>query len=371
MKKLLMVFGTRPEAIKMAPLYRELKSRPTAFDTKLCVTAQHRQQLDQVLAVFDIVPDYDLNIMRDRQTLDDVICHALIGLHEVLEKEKPDIVLVHGDTATTFGAALAAFHQRIAVGHVEAGLRTWDKLAPFPEELYRQMTDDIADYYFAPTELSKENLRKEGKDPTKIFVTGNTAIDAIQYTVREDYSHPELERIKGTRLLLLTAHRRENLGEPMLSMFRGIRRAMDRFPDVRVIYPVHLNPAVREAADAIFAGDDRVRLIEPLEIIDFHNFIKQSYIVVTDSGGIQEEAPSFGKPVLVTRDVTERPEGVEAGTLKLVGTDENRICDEIVRLLSDTASYERMSRTMNPYGDGMASKRIADALETGRCGEFV
>ena len=361
MKKVMLIFGTRPEAIKMCPLLQELKQTPGILPI-LCVTAQHRQMLDQVLEVFDIKPDYDLDIMKRQQTLFDVTTSVLSGIQQVLEKEKPDVVLVHGDTTTAFVSALAAFYMQIPVGHVEAGLRTYNALSPFPEEFNRQAVGVIAKYHFAPTALARENLLREGKDRADIFVTGNTAIDALKTTVRQGYSHPELDFVKDGRLILLTAHRRENLGEPLRRMFRAIRRVVDAFPDIRVIYPIHMNPAVRDAATAELDGSDRIRLIEPLSVVDFHNFMARSCLILTDSGGIQEEAPSLGKPVLVMRDNTERPEGVAAGTLKLVGTDEETIFSQTSNLLSDSVVYEAMSCAANPYGDGNASCRIARIL---------
>lgn len=363
-KKIMLVFGTRPEAIKMGPVINELKSRET-FNVIVCVTGQHRQMLDSVLQIFHITPDYDLDIMKDRQTLFDITSGVLKGLKPILEKERPDVVLVHGDTSTTFAAALACFYLQIPVGHVEAGLRTYDISSPYPEEFNREAVSIISRYNFAPTQLAKENLVREGKNPDTIWITGNTACDALKTTVRESYSHPELDWAKGSRLILITAHRRENLGEPMRHMFRAIRRVMDEHPDVKAIYPIHMNPAVRDVANEIFEGEDRLHLIEPLDVLDFHNFMKHSYLILTDSGGIQEEAPSLGKPVLVMRDTTERPEGIAAGTLKLVGTDEETIYSEFSRLLSDQKEYEAMSRASNPYGDGRASERIADVLESG------
>ena len=360
--KVMSVFGTRPEAIKMAPLVKELESREE-IESIVCVTAQHREMLDQVLETFKITPDYDLNIMKQGQTLGDVTTRALNGLEAVIKEVKPDIVLVHGDTTTTFAGALAAFYNQVAIGHVEAGLRTYDKYSPFPEEMNRQMVDCMTDMYFAPTNLSKENLLKENKDESKIYVTGNTAIDAMSTTVDENYTHPELEWIKSDeKMILLTAHRRENLGDPMRHIFKAIRRIVDEFPDVKVIYPIHMNPKVREVANEVFVGCDKVKLIEPLEVFDFHNFQNKSYIILTDSGGIQEEAPSLGKPVLVLRDTTERPEGIEAGTLKLVGTDEETIYNETKKLLTSEEAYEKMSHASNPYGDGHASERIVDAI---------
>ncbi|MCD8096647.1 MAG: UDP-N-acetylglucosamine 2-epimerase (non-hydrolyzing) [Lachnospiraceae bacterium] len=362
MRKVMLVFGTRPETIKMCPLVNELKTRP-GIETVVCVTGQHRQMLDQVLEAFSVVPDYDLSIMKERQTLFDVTTNILNHIREVLEKVAPDVVLVHGDTSTTFVTALACFYLQIPVGHVEAGLRTYNIYSPYPEEFNRQAVSIISQYNFAPTELSRQNLLREGKNPDTIYVTGNTAIDALKTTVREDYTHPELEWAAGSRLILITAHRRENLGEPMQHMFRAIRRVCDEHPDIRAIYPIHMNPVVRETANAILGDDERIRIIEPLDVLDFHNFLARSYLILTDSGGIQEEAPSLGKPVLVMRDTTERPEGIEAGTLKLVGTDERVIYDNFKRLLEDRAAYEAMSTASNPYGDGFASRRIADILE--------
>ncbi len=364
MIKVMSVFGTRPEAIKMAPLVKELERRPE-IESIVCVTAQHRQMLDQVLETFAITPDYDLNIMKPGQTLSGITSAALQGLERVIQEAKPDIVLVHGDTTTTFAGALAAFYNQVAIGHVEAGLRTDNKYSPFPEEMNRQMVDRMTDMFFAPTDVSKANLLRENVDESKIYVTGNTAIDAMATTVKENYTHPELDWVQpGERLILLTAHRRENLGAPMHSIFRGVRRIVEEFPDVKVIYPIHLNPLVRQAAREELDGCDRVKLIEPLEVFDFHNFQNCSYLILSDSGGIQEEAPSLGKPVLVLRDTTERPEGIAAGTLKLVGTDAEVIYEETKRLLTDKAAYEAMSRASNPYGDGHASRRIADILES-------
>lgn len=362
MIKVMSIFGTRPEAIKMAPLVKELERREET-ESIVCVTAQHRQMLDQVLDTFAITPDYDLNIMKQGQTLSDITTAALLGLEGVIKEARPDLILVHGDTTTTFAGALAAFYQQVAIGHVEAGLRTDNKYSPYPEEMNRQMVDRLTDMFFAPTALSRENLLRENVPAEKIYVTGNTAIDAMATTVRGDYAHPELDWIgENERLILLTAHRRENLGDPMRSIFRGVRRIVDEFPDVKVLYPIHLNPAVRQVAREVFEGCERIRLIEPLEVFDFHNFQNRSFIILTDSGGIQEEAPSLGKPVLVLRDTTERPEGIEAGTLKLVGTDEETIYRETRRLLTDGEEYRRMSRASNPYGDGHASQRIADAI---------
>ena len=360
--KVMSIFGTRPEAIKMAPLVKELESRKE-IESIVCVTAQHREMLDQVLETFKITPDYDLNIMKQGQTLGDVTTRALNGVETVIKEAKPDIVLVHGDTTTTFAGALAAFYNQVAIGHVEAGLRTYDKYSPFPEEMNRQMVDCMTDMYFAPTTLSKENLLKQNIDESKIYITGNTAIDAMDTTVDDNYKHPELEWLKNNeRLILLTAHRRENLGDPMRNIFRAVKRITDEFEDVKVIYPIHKNPKVREVAKEIFGDSDKIKLIEPLEVFDFHNFQNKSYIIMTDSGGIQEEAPSLGKPVLVLRDTTERPEGIDAGTLKLVGTDEETIYEEAKKLLSDKKEYEKMSHASNPYGDGHASERIVDAI---------
>ena len=360
--KVVLVFGTRPEAIKMCPLVKEMKSRPDEFDTVVCVTGQHREMLDQVLRVFNVKPDHDLAIMRPGQTLFDVTSDVLLKIKKVFECEGPDLVLVHGDTTTSFAAALAAFYLQIPVGHVEAGLRTNNLYSPWPEEFNRQAVDVISRWYFAPTDASRQNLLSEGKDASRIFVTGNTGIDALGTTVAEDYHHPELEWAADSRLILITAHRRENLGEPMHHMFRAIRRVMEEHPDTKAIYPIHMNPVVRKAAHEELDGFGRLHIIDPLEVLDFHNFMARSYLILTDSGGIQEEAPSLGKPVLVMRDTTERPEGVAAGTLKLVGTDEEVIYREFSRLLSDEVEYEAMSHASNPYGDGHASERIADVL---------
>lgn len=362
MSKIMLVFGTRPEAIKMCPLVNELKSRPGEFETVVCVTGQHREMLDQVLGVFGVVPDHDLAIMRPGQTLFDITSYVLLKTRAVLEEERPDVVLVHGDTTTSFAAALAAFYLQIPVGHVEAGLRTRDLYSPWPEEFNRQAVDVVSNWYFAPTETSRRNLLDEAKPADCIFVTGNTGIDALRHTVREDYSHPELDWAEGSRLILVTAHRRENLGEPMHRMFRAIRRVMEERPDTKAIYPIHMNPQVRRAAHEELDGFDRLRIIDPLEVVGFHNFMARSHLILTDSGGIQEEAPSLGKPVLVMRDTTERPEGVAAGTLRLVGTGEETIYREFSRLLDDPAAYAEMSRASNPYGDGHASERIADVL---------
>ncbi|ASS72813.1 UDP-N-acetylglucosamine 2-epimerase (non-hydrolyzing) [Bacillus atrophaeus] len=359
--KIMTVFGTRPEAIKMAPLVLELR-KYQEIESYVTVTAQHRQMLDQVLDAFHIKPDYDLNIMKERQTLSEITSNALLKLDKLFNEIKPDIVLVHGDTTTTFAGSLAAFYHQITVGHVEAGLRTGNKYSPFPEELNRQLTGSIADLHFAPTDQAMQNLLRENKNPETIFVTGNTAIDALNTTVREGYSHSVLDRLGEDKMILLTAHRRENLGQPMENMFKAIRRIVEEFHDVQVVYPVHLNPAVREAAAKHFGDLDRVHLIEPLEVIDFHNFASKAHFILTDSGGVQEEAPSLGKPVLVLRDTTERPEGVKAGTLKLAGTDEETIYHLAKQLLTDSQEYERMSHASNPYGDGQASRRIAEKL---------
>lgn len=362
MKKVMVAFGTRPEAIKMCPLVKELKTRKS-INTVVCVTGQHREMLDQVLNAFNVTPDYDLSIMKDKQTLFDVTVNILEKMKGVLEKEKPDIVLVHGDTSTTFVTALACFYLQIPVGHVEAGLRTNNIYSPYPEEFNRQAVSIISRYNFAPTELSKENLLKEGKDPNTIYITGNTAIDALKTTVRDDYTHEHLEWASDSRLIMITAHRRENLGEPMRNMFRAIKRIIDERKDIKVIYPIHMNPVVRQAAQEILGDCDRIRIIEPLEVVDFHNFLARSYLILTDSGGIQEEAPSLGKPVLVMRDTTERPEGIDAGTLKLVGTNEETIYETCILLLENQDEYDKMSKASNPYGDGFASKKIADILE--------
>lgn len=358
----MLVFGTRPEAIKMCPLVKELKKRKS-LQTVVCVTGQHRQMLEQVLDAFGVIPEYDLSIMKDRQTLFDVTANILDRIRTVLDKEKPDVVLVHGDTSTTFATALACFYLQIPVGHVEAGLRTYDIYSPYPEEFNRQAVSIISRFHFAPTELSKANLLREGKKEASIYITGNTAIDALKTTVRKNYAHPDLEWAAGSRLIMITAHRRENLGEPMKHMFRAIRRVMDEHDDVKAIYPIHMNPLVRKIASEILENDDRIRIIEPLDVLDFHNFLSRSYMILTDSGGIQEEAPSLGKPVLVMRNTTERPEGIEAGTLKLVGTDEKAIYENFKLLLEDTKAYDEMSKASNPYGDGFACKRIADILE--------
>ena len=364
MKVVMLVFGTRPEAIKMCPLVNEMKTRK-GLKTVVCVTGQHRQMLDQVLDAFHVTPDYDLSIMKDKQTLFDLTTNILYGIGKVLDEVKPDVVLVHGDTSTTFVTALACFYKQIPVGHVEAGLRTYNIYSPYPEEFNRQAVGIVAKYNFAPTELAQKNLLREGKKPESIFVTGNTAIDALQTTVRDAYTHPELEWASGSRLIMITAHRRENLGDPMRHMFRAIRRVMEEHPDVKAIYPIHMNPVVRQVANEELEGCDRIRIIEPLEVLDFHNFLARSYLILTDSGGIQEEAPSLGKPVLVMRDTTERPEGIAAGTLKLVGSDKEVIYRNFKELLESKEEYEKMAHAANPYGDGRACRRIADILEVG------
>lgn len=362
MKKVMLVFGTRPEAIKMCPLVKELNSRQN-IETVVCVTGQHREMLQQVLDAFDVVPKYNLDIMKDKQTLFDVTVNILERIKEVLECEKPDIVLVHGDTSTTFVTALACFYMQIPVGHVEAGLRTYNIYSPYPEEFNRQAVSIIAKYNFAPTNTAKQNLINEGKSENSIFVTGNTAIDALKTTVRDNYTHPVLDWAKDSRLILLTAHRRENLGEPLKHIFRAILRVVNEVPDIKVVYPIHMNPVVRNTASEVFGDNERIKLIEPLDVLDFHNFINKSFLILTDSGGVQEEAPSLGKPVLVLRNTTERPEGVATGTLKLVGTDEETVYNEFLKLLCDKDEYAKMAKASNPYGDGLASKRIADLLE--------
>ncbi len=362
MKKIMLVFGTRPEAIKMCPLVQELKAREK-FKTIVCVTGQHREMLDQVLAVFDVVADYDLSIMKEKQTLFDLTANILEGMKKVLQVEKPDLVLVHGDTSTAFASALAAFYLQIPVGHVEAGLRTYNIHAPYPEEFNRQAVGILAEYNFAPTAGTKDNLLKEGKDPASIYVTGNTVIDSFKTTIRDEYSHEHLDWAGDSRLILITAHRRESLGQPMRNMFKAIKLIINEQPNVKAIYPIHMNPPVREIANEVFADCEHIRLIEPLDVVGFHNFMARAHIIITDSGGIQEEAPSLGKPVLVMRELTERPEGISAGTAKLVGTDEKVIYDSLKLLLDDQREYEKMSRAINPYGDGYASKRIADILE--------
>ncbi|MBN9655053.1 UDP-N-acetylglucosamine 2-epimerase (non-hydrolyzing) [Halobacillus sp. GSS1] len=362
MEKIMVVFGTRPEAIKMCPLVKELKTRKN-LDTSVCVTGQHREMLDQVLTAFNIVPDFDLSIMKANQTLFDVTASILERMQGILEEVKPDVVLVHGDTSTTFVTALACFYMQIPIGHVEAGLRTYNIKSPYPEEFNRQAVGIVAQYNFSPTDTSRNNLINEGKDPSTVFVTGNTAIDALRTTVRDDYFHEHLTWAEDSKLIMITAHRRENLGNPMRNMFRAIKRIIDENQDVKAIYPIHMNPLVREAAEEILGDCERIRIIEPLEVLDFHNFLSQSHMILTDSGGIQEEAPSLGKPVLVMRDTTERPEGIEAGTLKLVGIAEETIYQSFKALLENEEEYKRMSLASNPYGDGYASKRIADVLE--------
>ena len=361
MIKVMTIFGTRPEAIKMAPLVKELESRKE-INSIVCVTAQHREMLDQVLNIFKIKPDYDLNIMKQGQSLSEITSRVLLGLEEVIKKEEPNIILVHGDTTTTFAGALAAFYNKVDIGHVEAGLRTYDKYSPFPEEANRIMVDRITDMYFAPTEVSKNNLLKEHIDEFKIYVTGNTAIDAMKYTISDNYNNSLFDWVGDSKLILLTAHRRENLGEPMYNIFRAVKRLVNDNKDIKVIYPIHLNPLVRKIANEVFEDNDRIKLIEPLEVVDFHNFINKSYLILTDSGGIQEEAPSLGKPVLVLRDTTERPEGITAGTLKLVGTNEDDIYNETTILLNNKNEYDKMSKASNPYGDGNTSKYIVDAI---------
>jgi UDP-N-acetylglucosamine 2-epimerase (non-hydrolysing) len=360
--KVMTVFGTRPEAIKMAPLVKELEKYPEKIQSCVVVTAQHREMLDQVLDIFKIQPDYDLNIMQSRQTLVDITTRALVGLDNVIKEVNPDIVLVHGDTTTTFVASLAALYNQVKIGHVEAGLRTWNKYSPFPEEINRQLTGVLSDLHFAPTKKSAENLLLENKLRENIYITGNTAIDALKTTVKENYTHPILEQLGSDRFILLTAHRRENLGEPMRNIFEAIREIVEEFNDVQVVYPVHLNPVVRETAQEILGNHNRIHLIEPLDVIDFHNFASRAYLILTDSGGVQEEAPSLGKPVLVLRDTTERPEGIEAGTLKLAGTNKESVFQLTKQLLTDNEAYLKMAKASNPYGDGLASKRIVQAL---------
>ena len=371
MKKVMLVFGTKPEAVKMCPLVLELKGRPEQFQTVVCVTGQHREMLAQGLRAFQVTPDYDLAIMKDRQTLFDITSAILEKLRAVLEEVKPDVVLVHGDTTTTFAAALCCFYLQIPVGHVEAGLRTYNLASPYPEEFNREAVGIIARYNFAPTKRAKENLLREGKAPESVFITGNTAIDALKTTVRQDYTHPQLDWAAGSRLVVITAHRRENLGQPMHQMFRAIRRILEEHPDVKAIYPIHMNPAVRQAAAEELSGCGSIRIIEPLDVLDFHNFLARSHMILTDSGGIQEEAPSLGKPVLVMRDTTERPEGVATGTLRLVGTEEEAIYRNFKELLEDQGAYDAMARASNPYGDGFASRRIADILWKGSADEFT
>ena len=355
------IFGTRPEAIKMAPLVKELEKRKE-IESIVCVTAQHREMLDQVLKVFDIKPDYDLNIMKQGQTLSEITSRVLLGLEEVIKEVKPNIILVHGDTTTTFAGALAAFYNNIDIGHVEAGLRTWNKYSPFPEEMNRQMVDCMTDMYFAPTEVSKNNLLIQGINEDKIYITGNTAIDAMKYTVDDNYYNEIFDWVGEDKLILLTAHRRENLGEPMRNIFKAVNRLVTEVPNIKVVYPIHLNPNIRKIAEEVIGNNDKIKIIEPLEVQDFHNFINKSYLILTDSGGIQEEAPSLGKPVLVLRDTTERPEGILAGTLKLVGTNEDTIYNETIKLLLDNNEYLKMSKANNPYGDGLASQKIVDEI---------
>lgn len=370
MKKIMLVFGTRPEAIKMCPLVNELKNRRN-IKTIVCVSGQHRQMLDQVLKTFHVVPDYDLSIMKDKQTLFDITTNILTKIKSVLKTVKPDVVLVHGDTSTTFVTALACFYLQIPVGHVEAGLRTYNIYSPYPEEFNRQAVGIISQYNFAPTQQAADHLIKEGKNPDSIFITGNTVIDAMQHTVSDIYSHPELDWVGDSKLIFITAHRRENLGEPMHHMFRAIRRVLDEHPDCKAIYPIHMNPVVRKAAEEELGGCDRIHIIDPIEVVDCHNFEARCFLCLTDSGGIQEEVPSYGKPVLVMRDTTERPEGVEAGTLKLVGTDEEVIYRNFKELLENKEAYDKMAQACNPYGDGHACERIADVLEFGKCEPWV
>lgn len=362
MKKIVVIFGTRPEAIKMCPLVKELRTREN-LETLVCVTGQHRQMLDQVLDTFRITPDFDLSIMKDKQTLFDVTIGILEGMKTVLESVNPDLILVHGDTSTTFASSLAAFYLQIPIGHVEAGLRTYDIYSPYPEEFNRQAVGALAQYHFTPTQLSKDNLLREGKNSEAIFITGNTAIDALQTTIQEDYTHPELNWVGDSKLILITAHRRENIGDPMRHMFRAIRRIIEEHSDIKALYPIHMNPLVRQIAEEELSGCERIKMIDSLEVLDFHNFLSRSYLILTDSGGIQEEAPSLGKPVLVMRDTTERPEGIKAGTLKLVGTDEDNIYRHFKELLENDLVYQAMSQASNPYGDGTACKKIADILE--------
>lgn len=365
--KVLLVFGTRPEAIKMCPLVKECEKHDE-IETVVCVTGQHKQMLKQVLEVFDVIPQYDLAIMKDKQTLFDVTTAVLTKMKNVLEKERPDVVLVHGDTSTAFITALACFYLQIPIGHVEAGLRTYNMNSPFPEEFNRQAIDLVTKYYFAPTEMSRNNLLRENKNAEDIFVTGNTVIDALATTIREDYQNEHLEWVKNSRLILLTAHRRENLGQPMRNMFKAIRRICEEHADIKIIYPIHMNPVVRQIAEEELEGEDRIRIIEPLDVLDFHNFMERSYLILTDSGGIQEEAPALGKPVLVMRDTTERPEGIAAGTLKLVGTSEEGVYQAFKELVDDKEAYEKMSHAVNPYGDGKASERIVNVLLRGTVG---
>lgn len=359
--KIMTIFGTRPEAIKMAPLIKAIEN-DERFESIVTVTAQHRQMLDQVMDIFDLIADYDLNIMKDGQTLTDITSRVIKELDSVLVEAKPDIILVHGDTTTTFAASIAGFYHQIKIGHVEAGLRTWNKYSPFPEEMNRQLTDTLADIYFAPTVMSKSNLLKEGRPEESIFITGNTVIDAMKYTIKQNYSNELLDNLAGKRIILVTMHRRENLGQPMTNVFKAINRLVEKFEDVHIVFPMHKNPKVRKNAEETLSDSEQVHLIEPLDVIDFQNFSNNSYMILSDSGGVQEEAPSLGVPVLVLRDTTERPEGIEAGTLKLVGTEEDKVFEEATLLLSDKEEYEKMSQASNPYGDGNASERILDAI---------
>ena len=362
MKKVMVVFGTRPEAIKMAPIIKEMEKRDN-IECIVCVSGQHREMLDQVLEVFKIKPKYDLNIMKHEQTITDITVGVLTNIEDIIKKENPDIILVHGDTTTAFSSALAAFYNKVLVGHVEAGLRTYNKYSPYPEEINRQMISVLSDYHFAPTKESADNLKKEGKNEQSIFITGNTVIDSMKYTVDNNYTNEIFDWVGKDKMILLTAHRRENLGKPMYDIFTAIKKVVDDFEDVKVVYPIHLNPKIRKIADEVIGNSDKIKIIEPLDVKDFHNFINRSYIILTDSGGIQEEAPSLGKPVLVLRDTTERPEGLKAGTLKLVGTDIEKIYNETSKLLTDLDEYKKMSEAINPYGDGKASERIVDIIE--------
>ncbi len=362
MKKVMVVFGTRPEAIKMAPIIKEMEKRDN-IKCIVCVSGQHREMLDQVLEVFKIKPQYDLNIMKHEQTITDITVGVLTNIEDIIKKENPDIILVHGDTTTAFSSALAAFYNKVLVGHVEAGLRTYNKYSPYPEEINRQMISVLSDYHFAPTKESADNLKKEGKNEQSIFITGNTVIDSMKYTVDNNYTNEIFDWVGKDKMILLTAHRRENLGKPMYDIFTAIKKVVDDFEDVKVVYPIHLNPKIRKIADEVIGNSDKIKIIEPLDVKDFHNFINRSYIILTDSGGIQEEAPSLGKPVLVLRDTTERPEGLKAGTLKLVGTDIEKIYNETSKLLTDLDEYKKMSEAINPYGDGKASERIVDIIE--------
>lgn len=370
MKKILLVFGTRPEAIKMCPLVQELKTRK-GIETKVCVTGQHRQMLDQVLLTFDVVPDYDLSVMTDRQTLFDITTAILEKISKVLKEVKPDVVLVHGDTSTTFVTALACYYLQIPVGHVEAGLRTYNIYSPYPEEFNRQAVSIISQYHFAPTQLAAKQLIKEGKNPNHIYITGNTVIDAMKHTVMEDYMHPELDWVGEDKLILITAHRRENIGQPMHNMFRAIKRVLDEHPDCKAVYPIHMNPVIRKAAEEEFGNCKQIHMIDPIDVCDCHNFEARCFLCLTDSGGVQEEVPSYGRPVLVMRNTTERPEGVDMGTLKLVGTEEEVIYENFKELLENKEAYDRMARACNPYGDGHACERIADVLVSGRCEPWI